>query len=210
MIKELLNKIKDHITKRKNVYVSIICALCISASCIITYNESLPTISDENGIPVNREHDHGFGTRSIAAFCNKYGAYYQFRATADKFTLYLNLWADVPLLFHRKKGVSQMQNLRHPRRGSADLGENRRIWGVRRTKVRRAPKSAIEKARIKYGEFRRNSTDYCLISKISKSGTFFLSSTGFFDLVKCDSPKTTPKFFVWFLLTNRQKRVIIF
>lgn len=52
MIKELLNKIKDHITKRKNVYVSIVCALCISASCIITYNESLPTISDENGIPV--------------------------------------------------------------------------------------------------------------------------------------------------------------
>ena len=46
---------------------------------------------DDNGIPVNREHDHGFGTRSIAAFCNKYGAYYQFQATADKFTLYLNL-----------------------------------------------------------------------------------------------------------------------
>lgn len=46
---------------------------------------------DENGIPVNRENDHGFGTRSIAAFCNKYGAYYQFQATADKFTLYLNL-----------------------------------------------------------------------------------------------------------------------
>ena len=66
-----------------------------------------------------------------------------------------------------------MQNLRHPRWGSADLGENRRIWGVRRTKVRRAPKSAIEKARIKYGEFRRNSTDYCLISKISESGGFF-------------------------------------
>ena len=41
-----------------------------------------------------------------------------------------------------------MQNLRHPQRGLADLGENRRIWGVRRTKVRRAPKSAIEKVRI--------------------------------------------------------------
>ena len=72
-----------------------------------------------------------------------------------------------------------MQNLRHPQRGSADLGENRRIWGVRRTRVRRAPKSAIEKARMKYGEFRRNSTDYCLISKISESETFFFSPRAF-------------------------------
>ena len=72
-----------------------------------------------------------------------------------------------------------MQNLRHPRWGSADLGENRRIWGVRRTRVRRAPKSAIEKARIQYGEFRRNSTDYRLISKISESGTFFFSPRAF-------------------------------
>ena len=72
-----------------------------------------------------------------------------------------------------------MQNLRHPQRGLADLGENRRIWGVRRTKVRRAPKSAIEKARIKYGEFRRNSTDYCLISKISESETFFFPPGAF-------------------------------
>ena len=54
-----------------------------------TYNGQVEF--DDNGIPVNREHDHGFGTRSIAAFCNKYGAYYQFQATADKFTLYLNL-----------------------------------------------------------------------------------------------------------------------
>ena len=61
-----------------------------------------------------------------------------------------------------------MQNLRHPQRGSADLGD------------RKSP--------YQYGEFRRNSTDYRLISKISESGTFFLSSTGFFDLVKCDSP----------------------
>ena len=38
-------------------------------------------------------------------------------------------------------------HLRHPHRGSADLGEKRRIRGVRRTKVRRATNSAVEKAR---------------------------------------------------------------
>ena len=51
-----------------------------------------------------------------------------------------------------------------------------------------SPKVGDRKSPYQYGEFRRNSTDYCLISKISESGTFFLSSSGFFDLVKCDSP----------------------
>ena len=62
----------------------------------------------------------------------------------------LFLFVNLNLLHLTKnnEGVSQMQNLRHPQRGLADLGENRRIWGVRRTKVRRAPKSAIEKVRI--------------------------------------------------------------
>ena len=40
-----------------------------------------------------------------------------------------------------------MQNLRHPQFGSAALGD-------------------------KYGKFRINSTDYCLISEIFGSGTF--------------------------------------
>lgn len=45
---------------------------------------------DEDEIPVNRNHDHGFGTRFIAAFCKKNGGYYQFLADGERFTLYLN------------------------------------------------------------------------------------------------------------------------
>ena len=45
---------------------------------------------DENGIPVNREDGHGFGTRSIVAFCEKNDAFYQFLAKDGTFTLYLN------------------------------------------------------------------------------------------------------------------------
>lgn len=45
---------------------------------------------DDYGIPVSREEGHGFGTRSIAAFCKKYNAYHIFKATNEKFTLYLN------------------------------------------------------------------------------------------------------------------------
>lgn len=45
---------------------------------------------DENGIPVNREDGHGFGTRTIASFCDKHNAFYQFVAKDNEFTLYLN------------------------------------------------------------------------------------------------------------------------
>lgn len=45
---------------------------------------------DDDGIPVNHQSDHGFGTRYIAAFCNKNGGFYQFDADGEKFTLMLN------------------------------------------------------------------------------------------------------------------------
>jgi len=42
---------------------------------------------DKNGLPVSHEDGHGFGTRSIAAFCGKYGAFYEFKATGHVFYL---------------------------------------------------------------------------------------------------------------------------
>lgn len=42
---------------------------------------------DKNGLPISHEEGHGFGTRSIAAFCEKYGAFYEFKATGDTFYL---------------------------------------------------------------------------------------------------------------------------
>ena len=46
---------------------------------------------DEDGIPVNREDGHGFGTRSIVAFCNKCGGHYYFNADGEYFSVLLNL-----------------------------------------------------------------------------------------------------------------------
>ena len=46
---------------------------------------------DENGIPQNREEGHGFGTRSIATFCEKNGGYYRFKAEGNVFTLFMYL-----------------------------------------------------------------------------------------------------------------------
>jgi len=42
---------------------------------------------DENGTPVSREEGHGFGTRSIVAFCNKNQAFYEFKADNERFRL---------------------------------------------------------------------------------------------------------------------------
>ena len=45
---------------------------------------------DENEIPVNRAEEHGFGTRSIVAFCDKNKVFYRFKAEDNTFSLYLN------------------------------------------------------------------------------------------------------------------------
>ena len=45
----------------------------------------------EDGIPVNKEADHGFGTRFIAAFCEKNDGFYDFQADGEMFTLFINL-----------------------------------------------------------------------------------------------------------------------
>jgi len=46
---------------------------------------------DRDGIPVNRNEEHGIGTQSIAAFCEKLGGYYQFTAKDKVFTLFMHL-----------------------------------------------------------------------------------------------------------------------
>jgi len=44
---------------------------------------------DEDGLPLATKNGHGFGTRSIATFCNKNNAFYEFKAKEQEFTLLL-------------------------------------------------------------------------------------------------------------------------
>lgn len=46
-------------------------------------------VFDKNGIPVTNKEGHGFGTRSIIAFCEKNNVFYEFKA--DKSVFYLRL-----------------------------------------------------------------------------------------------------------------------
>lgn len=42
-------------------------------------------IIDDNGIPQSEQNGHGFGIRSIIAFCEKYGAFYEFKTNENVF-----------------------------------------------------------------------------------------------------------------------------
>jgi len=47
-------------------------------------------VFDQEGIPVSRDTDHGFGTRSIVTFCQKNQGFYEFKTTDDIFRLRLS------------------------------------------------------------------------------------------------------------------------
>lgn len=66
--------------------------LCRPKFMVMVRNSFEGTVEfDENGIPQNPEAGHGFGTRSIAAFCRKIGGYYEFKVDAGVFTLFMHL-----------------------------------------------------------------------------------------------------------------------
>jgi len=44
---------------------------------------------DVDGIPINPDEEHGFGTRSIAAFCEKHNVFFEFKAEENIFSLRL-------------------------------------------------------------------------------------------------------------------------
>ena len=46
---------------------------------------------DDQGIPQAMADGHGFGTRSIAAFCENVGGYCQFEAQDGTFSVYMHL-----------------------------------------------------------------------------------------------------------------------
>lgn len=46
---------------------------------------------DKKGIPFTYQPDHGFGVRSIVAFCEKYNAYYEFKTENNIFSLRIQL-----------------------------------------------------------------------------------------------------------------------
>ncbi len=66
--------------------------LCKPKFIVMVRNSFDGTVTfSEDGIPENPQEEHGFGTRSIAAFCTKIGGYYEFQAEDGVFTLFMHL-----------------------------------------------------------------------------------------------------------------------
>lgn len=91
----LANAIENAITAcekitggEKRIDIKVLSSPSFMVSVSNTYRDEVEF--DEAGVPVNREDGHGFGTRSIVAFCEKNNAFYSFIAKDHIFTLYLN------------------------------------------------------------------------------------------------------------------------
>lgn len=66
--------------------------ICKPKFMVMVRNPYVGTLElDEKGIPQSREEGHGYGTRIIAALCEKVGGYCDFQAEDNVFTLYMHL-----------------------------------------------------------------------------------------------------------------------
>lgn len=66
--------------------------LCRPKFMVMVRNSFDGTVEfDDNGVPQSPDAGHGFGTRSIAAFCQKLGGYFEFKVDAGVFTLFMHL-----------------------------------------------------------------------------------------------------------------------
>jgi len=70
---------------RRRIDVKVLTSPCFMLQISNSYDGNVEF--DENGTPISREEGHGFGTRSIVAFCNKNKAYYEFKADNEVFRL---------------------------------------------------------------------------------------------------------------------------
>ena len=75
--------------EKRFIEIKVIDRPCFMMRIVNSYEGQIEF--DDNGIPISERDEHGYGTRFIAAFCQKNGGYYEFFADGEKFTLVLNL-----------------------------------------------------------------------------------------------------------------------
>lgn len=73
---------------KRFLQLKVVCKPIFSIAICNSFDGNV--LFDKAGLPISNEVGHGFGTRSIAAFCERVGAYYQFSADGERFCLYMN------------------------------------------------------------------------------------------------------------------------
>lgn len=71
--------------EQRNIRIKILTIPCFMIQISNSFDGNI--LFDKNGIPVTLQAGHGFGTRSIVAFCEKNDAFYEFKADNNIFSL---------------------------------------------------------------------------------------------------------------------------
>lgn len=70
---------------KRNISIKILNVPCFMIQISNSFGGT--ALFDKNGIPATHHADHGFGTRSIVAFCEKHNAFYEFKTENNIFSL---------------------------------------------------------------------------------------------------------------------------
>ncbi|MBQ7011330.1 MAG: GHKL domain-containing protein [Clostridia bacterium] len=73
--------------EQRYLKISVLTAPCFMMQIQNSFNGEVEF--DDNGIPINHDEEHGFGTRSIAAFCEKHNVFFEFKTEDNVFSLRL-------------------------------------------------------------------------------------------------------------------------
>lgn len=74
---------------KRMIEIKILSKPCFMLQIKNTFNGNVTF--DSEGIPVTKEEGHGYGTKSIVAFCNNNNAFYEFKAEGNIFSLRITL-----------------------------------------------------------------------------------------------------------------------
>lgn len=80
-------------SSKRHIEIKVLSSPCFMLQIRNSFNGIISF--NRHHIPVTKREGHGFGTRSIVAFCEKYNAFYSFKAENDLFSLQI-MCDDVP------------------------------------------------------------------------------------------------------------------
>lgn len=87
-IENATNACENLPAEERSIDVKVLTSPCFMLQISNRFDEAITF--DESGVPVSHQKNHGFGTKSIVAFCEKHNAFYEFHARDHIFSLRIN------------------------------------------------------------------------------------------------------------------------
>lgn len=84
-IENAINGTENVPTENKTISIKVLNIPCFMIQISNSFDGVV--FFDKNGVPITHQNNHGFGTRSIVAFCKKYNAFHEFKVENNIFSL---------------------------------------------------------------------------------------------------------------------------